>query len=205
MDVLVNNLASDKADLNGLAKNDFSGDDFDSVEEIEGASSLNESAIALSILGGKSLRVSDLDLGYGPNKLDDSEIEFYFKGNANDLDGSFDACVKYINNASSNGSLGDANTRGELVKGYWSLLGATQDNPSSYSVLLTIEFLGSTYQAILKPNGQVMVDNTSYQLIRFDFDGGIKNWHSMEGLTNTASVPSNNKQCEQRLPSRIGI
>jgi hypothetical protein len=204
-DVLIDTLAGDRADLSGLSKNNFGSNDLDTVDKIEVASSLNESATAFNMLAGKSLKVSELDLGYGPNNLQDREVELYFKGSTNDLNGTISACVKFIDDASTDGSLGDNNTRGELVKGYWSLLGATSSKPSSYSVLLTIEFLGTTYQAILKPNGDVMVDNTSYKLIRFDFDGGIKSWHSLNGLVTTSSVPTTNKQCEERLPSRVGL
>lgn len=202
---LTSSLASDRADLSALVSNDFSGSDFDSEEDVTQASRLEDNAQPLSEIAGKSLRVAELDLGYGPSNLKDAEVEFYFMGNATDLSGPLDACVKYIEDANVDGTLGDGSTRGELVTGYWSMLGASNDNRSSFSVLLTIEFLGATYQAILKPNGSATIGNVTYERIRFDFDGEIKSWYSATGLTLTEVVPSTNEDCETRLPSRIGL
>lgn len=197
INALTSALSNDRGDLSSLVSNDFSGSDFDSEED--------DSAQPLSLLAGKTLKVSDLDLGNAPNDLKDAEVEFYFMGNANDISGSLAACAKFIDGANIDGTLGDGNSRGELVDGYWSMLGASSDNRSSFSVLLTIEFLGATYQAILKPNGTATIANTEYERIRFDFDGEIKSWYSVDGLTTTEVVPTSNADCETRLPSRVGI
>lgn len=205
IDTLTSALSTERGDISSLVSNDFSGSDFDSEEEITQASRLEDNAQPLSEIAGKSLKVSDLDLGYGPNNLNDAEVEFYFMGNEASIEGSLRACVKYIEDASTDGTLGEGNSRGELVSGYWSMLGANADTRSSFSVLLTIDFLGATYQAILKPNGTATIANTEYERIRFDFDGEIKSWYSENGLTTTEVVPSSNADCETRLPSRIGI
>lgn len=203
---LTDALSSKTADINGLSNNDFTGDDFDSIEKVSQASSLPENAAPFKFIGGYTLKVSDLDLGFAPNKLDDSELEFYFNGNNNAIEGSFSACVKHIDDANIDGSLGEGNTRGELVDGFWSMLGANSYNaPETYSLLITITFLSTTYQAILKPAGSETINGTEYNIIRFDNDGEIKRHHSVEGLVETESVPSTNQECEARLPSRIGI
>ncbi|WP_426357604.1 hypothetical protein ACPUVO_14235 [Pseudocolwellia sp. HL-MZ19] len=156
-------------------------------------------------MGGYTLKVSDLNLGVSPNNLDDKEVEFYFDGAASDTEGSFSACVKYIDGASSNGTLGEGNTRGDLVDGYWSLLGASETSTESYSTLLTINFLGATYQAILKPAGNETIANIDYEKVRFDFDGDLNVYHSEDGLTDSTIVPTSAAQCQERLPSRIGL
>lgn len=202
---LINTLSQPTADLTSLANNDFSGSDFDTEEEVRASAALDEGAAPFAMIGNQTLRVSKLDLGYGPNNLDDSEVEFYFTGMSTDTDGAFDACVKFIEDASEDGTLDDGSTRGELVTGFWSLLGAEGQNAESYSLLITITFLGTTYQAILKPNGSVTIDDTEYSVIRFDFDGEVENWHSVNGFTTTEVTPTSNSDCETRLPSRIGI
>ncbi|MGJ8694410.1 MAG: hypothetical protein ACSHW0_18225 [Thalassotalea sp.] len=199
---LLRNLALETGDLNSLVRNDFTGDDFDSIEDISQASSLPTNSQPFTAIGGLSLKVSDLDLGFAPNNLDDSEVEFYFNGIESAISGDFLACVKHINDANVNGKLGEGSTRGELVDGYWSLLGSAEGNIKSYSLLITLNFLGTTYQAILKPAGKETINNTEYQLIRFDNDGELKNFHSLVGLTEIGSIPSSNAECEARLPSR---
>lgn len=205
INALTSALSNERGDLTSLSSNDFSGSDFDSEEEITQAARLDDSAQPLSLLAGSTLKVSDLDLGNAPNDLKDAEVEFYFMGNADDISGSLAACAKFIDGARTDGTLGEGNSRGELVSGYWSMLGASSDNRSSFSVLLTIDFLGATYQAILKPNGTATIANTEYERIRFDFDGEIKSWYSVDGLTTTEVVPTSNADCETRLPSRVGI
>jgi len=205
IDSLLANLALETADVPLLAQNDFSGSDFDSIEDINQASTLPQGTQPFTQIGGLTLKVSDLDLGQSPNRLEDKEVEFYFNGTAEDLEGSFSACVKYIDDASSDGTLGEGNTRGELIDGFWSLLGAQSDNVESYSALLTINFLGATYQAILKPGGEETITDVVYNKIRFDFDGELVTYHSEEGVTSTTVIPNTNEECQQRLPSRIGI
>lgn len=202
---LLSTLASDTADISTLSTNDFTGDDFDSEEEINQVARLPVDALPFTQIGGMQLRVSDLDLGYAPDELDDSEVEFYFNGDATDLSGMFQACVKHIDGANIDGTLGEGSTRGELVDGYWSLLGATDSSMQSYSLLITIDFLGATYQAILKPAGSETIDNVEYKRIRFDNDGEVRAWHSLNGMTASGSIPTTDEECAEMLPSRIGI
>ncbi len=204
VDALLQSLQGDSADVTALSNNDFSGSDFDSVEEVADSAALPESAEPFTELAGMQIRVSDLDLG-SSNDLDDSEIELYFDGTVGDVDGAFSACVKHIDGASSDGTLGDGNTRGELVEGFWSLLGTDNETTDSYSLLITLTFLGATYQGILKPAGLETVAGVEYQAIRFDQLEEINTWHSVEGLVETVSVPQSNEECQERLPSRVGL
>lgn len=204
VDALVGSLASESADVSGLSNNDFNGTDFDSVDEVSQSAALPADVAAFTQVGGMQLRVSDLDLG-SPNDLRDIELEAYFNGSATDISGSFKACVKYIDGAKANGDLGDGNTRGELVEGFWSLLGASEGNVESYSLLLTITFLGTTYQSIMKPAGTITINGEEVHQVRFDYDGDIGIWNSPSGLVGINSVPTTNAECETRLPSRIGI
>lgn len=198
-------LASDLADVSTLSQNDFSGSDFDSIEEVAAASVLPEDTRAFTTVANTTLKVSDLDLGRGPDRLNDQEVEFYFLGDSNSIDGSLQACVKFIEDAHEDGTLSEGSSRGELVYGFWSMLGANENNQSSYSILLTIEFLGATYQAILKQVGEITIEETTYHQIRFDNSGEYRVWHSAEGSVTTEVIPTSNSECETRLPSRIGI
>ena len=202
IDALVNSLSQETADTAGLARNDFQGNDFDSEEEIMNASQLPDDAEPFTNLPGQSLQVSDLNLGSTPDQLDDSEVAFYFQGEAGDTSGRFAACVKFIQGANIDGTLGEGNTRGERVEGYWSLLGGDE----SFNLLLTIELFGTSYAGILKSSGFAVIDNINYQLVRGDADGDFRTWHSELGLITTeGELPATNTECEARLPSRIGI
>lgn len=202
---LMNALSENNADISGLSENDFTGDDFNSVESVITASTLPNNAEAFTRIGGLTLKVSDLDLGSAPDRLEDTEVEFYFNGSESSVEGAFEACIKHIADANIDGSLGDGNTRGELISGYWSLLGATVNDRESYSLLVTLTFLGTTYQAILKPAGESTINNIDYKNIRFDNDGDFKVYHSTDGLIESGTIPSTNQQCQERLPSRVGI
>lgn len=204
-DSLLLSLSQQSFDITALARNDFAGDDFDSIEEIQNAAKLPVEATPFSRISGSTFKVSDLDMGASPNNLKDSEVEFYFQGDPSDTEGAFKACVKYIDGASIDGALGDGNTRGELINGFWSLLGVTSTQTQSFSLLLTIEFLGTTYQAIVKPNGQETLNGLTYQTVRFDNGGAISTYHSEEGLVTSGTLPQSNAQCQDRLPSRVGI
>ena len=198
-------LSDDRADINALANNDFSGSDFETAQDIAPAARVRNDANAFTNLGEKQLKISDLDLGFGPSNLNDIELELYFTAGETGLSGSIIACAKYIDGASQT-RLGEGNFRGEVLSGFWSLLGATADKPSSYSLLLTFDFLGANYQAIMKPAGETSISGTNYQQIRFDYDGEIRVWHSQAGFAErTQSTPKNAKDCEQRLPSRVGL
>lgn len=205
VNTLITNLSNENADIISLVNNDFISTDFDTIAEVELTGALSDDVQPFSQIGGLTLKVSDLDLGFYPNRLDDSEVEFYFAGEATDRSGEFLACIKYIDDASIDGSLGEGNTRGELVDGYWSLLGASDSTIESYSVLLTITFLGTTYQAILKPAGEAVISEVIYQKLRFDNNGEFNTYHSEEGFVSGVSVPTNNNECQERLPSRVGI
>ncbi|BCD96191.1 hypothetical protein [Marinagarivorans cellulosilyticus] len=198
-------LSDDQADINALANNDFTGSDFETAQDITNAARVRDDASAFTNLGGKQLKISDLDLGFAPNNLNDIELELYFTAGGSGLSGSIIACAKYIDGASQT-RLGEGNFRGEVLNGFWSLLGATAENPSSYSLLLTFDFLGANYQAIMKPAGETAISGVNYQQIRFDYDGEIRVWHSEAGFAEqTQSIPTNAKDCEQRLPSRVGL
>ncbi len=205
VNILLNVLISDRVDLVSLSRNDFAGDDFDSAEEIEEISLLPDDAAPFTQVGGLQLRVSDLDLGSAPDRLRDAEIEWYFNGSETDISGSFSACVKFIEDANVDGSLGEGNTRGELVDGFWSLLGSSSENVESFNLLITVTLLGTTYQAIIKQAGTDTVGGVNYQLFRFDNGDDIDQWHSLEGMIPIDSIPTTNEACEARLPSRIGI
>lgn len=204
IDALLTSLSLDSADINTLASNSFTGDDFDSVEDIINASSYPSDVEPFTIIGNKSLKISET-INIDPNDLEDSEVELYFAGNATDIDGAFSACVKHIDGANSDGTLGEGNTRGELVDGFWSLLGASENNIESYSLLITITFLGSTYQGILKPAGTTTLNNVEQQRIRFDNNGELNYWLTQDGLIDTESVPLTHLECQERLPSRVGL
>jgi hypothetical protein len=82
---------------------------------------------------------------------------------------------------------------------------AEQNHGNSYSLLLNIEFLGANYQAIMKPAGTITINNITMQVIRFDHAGKLQAWHSEEGLQTTTNLPGSDADCEERLPSRVGI
>lgn len=205
LNALINALTEDDADLTSLVGFDLANSGWDSEDTVRNTTRLPDGTSAFSDLAGRQMRVSDMDLGSPPNNLRDSEVELYFHGNDNDTSGSFDACVKYIKDASISGKLGDANTRGELVSGHWSLLGASRNNGASYSLLLTFEFLGSKYQAILKPAAAATYDDLEHQGIRFDYANELRTWYSARGLETIRSLPQSAADCAARLPSRVGL
>lgn len=194
-------LSDNQADINALVNHDFN---FDSSEQITAAARIRDDTVAFSELDGKKLRISELDLGFAPNNLKDIELELYFSDGNNALSGSIIACAKYIDGASQT-ELGEGNFRGEILSGYWSLLGATEAAPSSYSLLLTFDFLGANYQAIMKPAGLTTISSQQYHQIRFDYNGDFKIWHSVEGFAEQGALPTTSKDCAARLPSRVGI
>jgi hypothetical protein len=202
---LITALAGEDANLTALSNLDIADGSLNSSEAIDAATRLPAGTSAFRDLAGMQMRVSDMDLGSGPNRLRDSEVELYFHGNDGDTEGEFDACVKYIKDASITGKLGDANTRGELVKGHWSLLRAAANDGASYSLLLTLDFLGSKYQAILKPAAAAAFAEREYRGIRFDYANELRTWYSEAGVERMQSLPQSAADCAARLPSRIGI
>jgi hypothetical protein len=201
---LTESLAGDDSDLSSLINHNFTTG-MDSTESISNLVKIAETIEPFTSIGGFKIKVSDMDLGYAPDELKDQEVEFYFQGNSNSLNGSFLACVKYIEDAKVDGTLGKGNTRGELVKGYWSLLGASENNLKSYSLLLTIEFLGAKYSAVIKPAESIVVNGETIKQYRFDNNGDFITWRSAEGIGPIDSVPNSSSECEQRLPSRLGF
>ena len=198
---LLANLQFDDVDIRGLAVNSF--DDFNIINSI---SRLPEEAKPLSNIVGKTLKISVLDLKEEkPYDRQDKEYEFYFSGSDGDMEGAFTACFKHIDGASYDSSgelkLGDGNSRGELIKGFWSLLGADSADEGSFSLLITLDFLGATYQGILKPAG--IDPQNGYNKIRFDNAGDLLSAHSVEGLVASSIIPSTNAECQERLPSRL--
>lgn len=203
---LIDSLDSDTADLGTLSTNDFSGTDFDSVLEIAASASIPDNTPAITRVGGTTLRLSDLFLGSAPAKLDDSEVEFYFNGQPGDTDGSFTACVKIIEDANEDGTLGDGNTRGDVADGFWSMLpGPGFDGTGTFNLVMTINFLGATYQGIVKAGGLETRNGIEYQAMRFDNDGKLETWYTQTGFVEGGTAPTGSADCEARLPSRIGI
>ena len=205
VEALVENLSQETGNLSGLINNDFAGNDFSSAESIATVARLPDDVSAFGDIANKTFRISDLDLGRPPNDLEDYEVEFYFGGQPGDIEGAFSACVKVIDGANIDGSLGEANSRGELVDGFWSLLGASQDNVESYSLLITITFLGATYQGIVKPGSPITVNDVNYTRYRFDNDGDLETLYSANGFVDTDTIPTSNEECQSRLPSRVGL
>ncbi|HEY6530344.1 MAG TPA: hypothetical protein VIZ65_16775, partial [Cellvibrionaceae bacterium] len=158
----------------------------------------------LNLVSGKQIHVSDMDLGQKPNNLKDIEFELYFAGTSNVTAGSFTACAKYIKKAKADGTLGKGNSRGELIKGFWSQMN-TADKTNNYSLLLTFEFLGAKYQAIMKSVGTRAIDGTNYQALRFDNNDDYRVWYSANGLEPQTTLPATSAECQTRLPSRVGI
>ncbi len=198
-------MSRDTASASQLARNEFNEGGFSSVEEIESATSLPRDAAAFNRVGGLKIKISDLDLGSAPHDLEDTEVEFYFDGASGAVEGTLIACAKHIDEANVDGTLGEGNTRGELLQGFWSLLGAREGNVESYSLLLTVNFLGTRYQSIIKPAGIENLNGKSYHALRFDFDGDIRNWHSEQGFELVDSLPASDAECRNRLPSRVGL
>jgi hypothetical protein len=205
VDAFRDGLGADNVDLSGVSRNTFSPDELSTPEKILAVTQIPDNISPFSRLGGYRIKVSDPDLGTAPNNLKDDEIEFYFKGNASTFDGEYSACAKHIKDAKSDGSLGEGNTKGQLITGFWSLLGASTNNPKSYSLLLTIKFLGATYQAIMKPSGVETTANQKMQLLRFDNGGKFIVWNSLEGFAANNTFPTTDAECELRLPSRVGL
>ena len=202
-------LSDDQADINSLANNAFNPIEFNNADAITATARMRNDSSPFSSLQGKRLKISDLDLGFAPNNLKDIEIEINFLANPNattvsTTSGGFIACAKYIEDASK-ARIGEGNFKGEIVSGYWSLLGATADKASSYSLLLTFDFLDANYQAIMKPAGTATINGVKYQQIRFDNNGDIGLWHSQDGFTEQTTIPSTSADCRSRLPTRIGI
>lgn len=201
---LLTSLGSEQADISQLAEHNFSAEDVKNPEGIKHLGQLDASAVPFNSVGGKQLHVADMDLGQKPNNLKDIEFELYFAGNSDATAGSFTACAKYIKKAKADGSLGKGNSRGELIKGFWSQLDS-QNNTKNYSLLLTFEFLGAKYQAIMKSVGSRTIDGTTYQALRFDNNDDYRIWYSAKGLETQTTLPASSSECQSRLPSRVGI
>ena len=120
--------------------------------------------------------------------------------------GTFTACVKVIEDANEDGTLGASNTRGDIANGFWSLLpGPGIDGNGTFNLIMTINFLGTTYQGIIKAGGVETRQGIEYQAMRFDNDGRLETWYTQNGFVEGGSAPADNADCEARLPSRVGI
>lgn len=203
VDDLKTSLNQNNFDLIALINSNFSTD-IDTIEKITNKTTFPIDVSPFTEIAGKQIKISDLDLG-SPSDLEDKELEIYFSGETGDIEGAFTACVKYIDDTTLEDGLGDGNTRGELIYGFWSLLGASTGNVESYSLLITLTFLGTTYQAIMKPAGEETVNSTLYKKVRFDFDGDLVSFHSEDGIVNAGSIPTTNAECQTRLPTRVGL
>lgn len=208
-DALISSLSGDNFDLAAVINGSFEGPNFASAEAVKQLAQIEDGLSPFHDVAGRRLKVSDLVKVSNPSDLEDKEFEFYFQGESGDLSGKFIACAKYIDDASrhSDGSLrlGEGNVEGERVQGFWSLLGANASNGyQSYSLLLTIDFLGATYQAIMKLGSQVSLPTGYRHRIRFDSDDGIRSWYSVDGMMeNLESIPQDDNACKERLGLRL--
>jgi len=140
----------------------------------------------------------------------DIEFVMYFEGDEGATEGTFRACVKFIEGANTEtGELGLGNTRGENVNGFWTLLNPAPDTGESYSVLTALSYLGETFTAVVKPAG---VDENQNQLLRSDIgslgnDNNVSTFSSpgLVDIENGFVIPSTPEECETILPSRIGL
>lgn len=201
---LLAGLGSEQADISQLTEHSFSDEDLKNPQGIKHLGQVDNSAVPFNAVGGKQLHVADMDLGQKPNNLKDIEFELYFAGNNEASAGSFTACAKYIKKAKADGSLGKGNSRGELIKGFWSQM-ERRNSTNNYSLLLTFEFLGAKYQAIMKSVGSRTIDGTVYQALRFDNNDDYRIWYSAKGLEQQSTPPTSSSECQSRLPSRVGI
>lgn len=200
LDQLIENLSMDNADVGALVDDDFS----DVTAALE-SSLIDDNVIPFSDLANKSLKISG-DISQDSNNLEDSEFEFFLDGDAEATSGPLYICAKYIDEATRDASgevtLGDGNTEGKLIEGYWSLI-SPNDAGESYNLVVTIDFLGSTYSAQLKASGVLEDGSNEYE---FDFDGEAGTFDSEDTFTDfDGTVPTTDTACEVRLPSRIGI
>lgn len=203
LDQMLTNLGQPNGDLDNLVKGNFTLSSSSTSGEIDDASTLGESVVPFTQIGGLQIKISDLDLA---GNTEDKELEIYFDGESGDINGEFSACVKFIDDANvSENSIGEGSTKGELVDGFWSLLGATSESVESYRLLLTLNFLGSTYQAIVKASGEETVESTVYTKVRTDVDGDLEDFHSLNGFETLGDIPTSHAECRSRLPSRIGL
>lgn len=201
---LLAGLGGEQADISQLTEHSFSDENVKNPHTIKHLGQVDNSAAPFNAVGGKQLHVSDMDLGQKPNNLKDIEFELYFAGASDATSGSFTACAKYIKKAKADGSLGKGNSRGELIKGFWSQMDS-QNKTNNYSLLLTFEFLGAKYQAIMKSVGSRTIDGTTYQALRFDNNDEYRVWYSPKGLEAQTTLPASSSECQTRLPSRVGI
>ncbi len=200
---ILESMAQDNVDLGSLISDSF---DFGAISTIEGFNAnalLPDDAVPFSALPGKQLRLSE-DIPDLENrvdgKLEDKEIEIYFTGEENATSGEFTACIKFIEDADSQGNTSDESTRGELVEGKWSLMDAT-----GYSLLMVIEFLGDRYQAIIKPAGE---DSENRKVFRSDYADDIADIPSEAGIVVTpdpSGIPTTDTQCREIFDDRLGI
>ncbi|MDH3326614.1 MAG: hypothetical protein OEM38_07855 [Gammaproteobacteria bacterium] len=205
VDALTSSLSLETSDFYSVVNNDFAGTDFDSVEEITNTSTLPSDATPFGQVGGKMIHILETYLGSAPNNLQDNEAEFYFNGQANDVDGTFTACLKYIEDGSTDGGMKEGSTRGELVAGFWSKINPNESG-ESFRIVLVVSHLGDSFQASMSSVGTEIINGVKHNKLMFDNGEKITENYSLEGLTDlNFTVPTSNRQCQERLPLRIDM
>lgn len=194
-DTLLTVLGTDNFDLSALQ-----ADDFTSCAAAAAAGAIAADATRFTNLAGMSLRVNDPD-NTVPAENKHGRLELYFEADASGTGGPLTACIRYIDgvgasdpNRVTDDDLENGDTRGSHVSGNWQVLGN-----SGYSVVLNLSITsGSTpYTAIVKSAGS---NGNGQQVFRFDFDGGLEDWVSVNGLVNAPSeIPSTSEACRTRF------
>jgi hypothetical protein len=195
-DAVVDALKNDNFDIGSLKNNDFS----DATAAATQASLPGDAAV-FADMGNKSLLVNDPDNSIS-NKQKNARLELYFVAGNSEAKGSLSACVRYIEGAAAASpttandiGLSSGNTLGSHITGNWEIIG------SGYSMLVKLKIAEKSepYRAILKNAG---TNEDNQKIYRFDFDGGLENWMSVDGLVATPStLPASNAECKTRFNS----
>lgn len=189
-------LENDDFDLSRLAQDDFS----DPAQAAE-AASIAEDAVAFNTLSGLSLRINDPD-NYNPSKQKHARVEFFFSDGGSGFEGDLTACLRYIEGEAAShpttaleSELENGNSLGAHLHGRWQVVGAGR-----YTLLLRLEISGegSRYDVLARSAG---TDSNGNLLYRFDFDDGLENWLSTDGLIAPSTLPTTDVECETRFNS----
>lgn len=192
---VVDALKGDNFDIGTTKKSDFSNPADTAV-----SAALPEDAEKLSVLGGKSLLVNDPD-NSDASKKKHARLELYFGEGETATKGPLTACIRYIEgvaannpNASDDSDLESGDTRGTYVTGNWETVGT-----SGFSVLLRLKITENStpYEAVMKSAGS---DSSSIKVFRFDFNGGLDDWKSVNGIVAVPdNKPTTNATCRERF------
>jgi len=188
-------LGTDNFDLGAIQEDDFSVPAQTAI-----SATIPTDATAFSSLAGSSLRVNDPDNAI-PAETKHARLELYFGEGSTTNSGSLTACIRYIDgtgfdnpNRTTDDDLEDGDTRGAFVTGNWRILGS-----SGYSVLLNLSITETSepYSAIVKSAG---TNSNGIQVFRFDFDEGLEDWLSVNGVENQPNpLPTTNTLCRERF------